>query len=76
MKPVCSKNKDSWGNRQFTCPSCGSTNIDELGTRANGVWDCLCCDCDHEFEAEEASEEAAESGSEFHAQSKMYYLDS
>jgi transcription elongation factor Elf1 len=57
MKPLHNKNKDTWGDRQFTCPSCSSTDIDELGTRADGVWDCLCCDCGFEFEAEEMDED-------------------
>jgi transposase-like protein len=49
-------NLDSWGNRQFVCPNCKSTNIDELGTRVDGTWDCLCDNCDLEFEAEEAEQ--------------------
>ena len=61
MKPH-NKNKDSWGDRQFTCPNCSSTNINELGTRANGVWDCLCHDCDSEFQAEEMDENTDDIG--------------
>ena len=57
MKSIYSKNLDSWGHRQFTCPNCDSRNIDELGTRKDGTWDCICCDCEIEFEAEEEEEE-------------------
>jgi transposase-like protein len=43
--------------RQFKCPYCQSTNVDEEGTRVDGTWDCTCLSCDRSFTADEDEDE-------------------
>jgi transposase-like protein len=52
-------------SRQWLCPHCQSTFINEDGTKRDGMWDLTCLDCEKSFTGWEPDDEYEIDGENF-----------